>query len=585
MKKFFAVVFLFSAICIQGADYWVFFKDKDLDRRGGIDAVLQEAENLLSPRSLWRRTVRGSGVTLEDAPPSPFYVDEVKNSGAEIIGSSKWLNSVVVRTDDLSVLQNIERLGFVSYIDRVNTYESELDQTKVYKSFDSDLIYGPSEFQLSFLGIKQCHDEGYRGEGVIISIFDSGFNRTHEALKRFSEVDSVKIFDEWDFVNGNHSTAQGDPLDTINYPDPLGEFRHGTRMFGLLAGDKSGMLIGAAKNSYYCLYKTEWYDGNSLDVVHEEHWWVLAAERADSAGADIISSSLSYKIFRDTLDWSYNSMDGNTTYAARAAFLASRAGIVVLTAISNITWTNTAMEPDLDTCIKTPADADSILTMGGTDSTGAHYKRFSTSNSTWYASACGPTVDGRRKPEVSASWWALTVEPNTGDSGYSYAGGTSCATAVTAGGVALLLQAHPSWRVSDVINALKSTASQSSSPDDSTGWGVVNIYRALHSQTPDVEPVTENSIQLIYPNPFKPSNTDVLCIEYILLDRTYASFYVFSLDGTMVWKYELGVIDDGRHVMYWEGMNENRDFVASGLYFLVLETGYGKDIARIAVVR
>lgn len=585
MKRFLTVVFLFLALTVQAADYWVFFKDKDIERRGGIDAVLEEAQNLLSPRSLFRRNVRGNGVTLDDAPPSPYYIQLVVELGVEPVGVSKWLNSLIIRTDDPAVLREIENLSFVAYVDKVNVMETKLEQQEAYKSFDSELIYGPSEFQLSFVGIKQCHDEGYRGEGVIVSIFDSGFNRTHEALRRFSSADSVKIIDEWDFVNGNRSTAQGDPLDTINYPDPLGEFRHGTRMFGLLAGDKSGMLIGAAKNSFYCLYKTEWYDGNNLDIVHEEHWWVLAAERADSAGADIISSSLSYKIFRDTLDWSYNSMDGQTTYAARAAFLASRAGIVVVTAISNISWPGSSNPPALDTCIKTPADADSILTMGGADSSGAHYVRFSSSNSTWFASACGPTVDGRRKPEVSASWWALTVEPNIGDSGYSYAGGTSCATAVAAGGVALLLQAHPSWKVADVINALKSTASRSSNPNDSTGWGTANFHRALHSQTPEVEAVTKNSIHLIYPNPFKPSNTSVLTIEYILLDRTYASFYLYSLDGTLVWEREMGIVDDGRHVTFWEGKNKNGDFVASGLYYLVLETGYGKDATRVAVVR
>ncbi|MBN1151473.1 S8 family serine peptidase [candidate division WOR-3 bacterium] len=585
MLKLTSILLLLFPLYIQSADYWVFFRDKDIDRRGGVESVMIEAQNHLSPRSLWRRTIRGSGVTLDDVPVSPYYMSEVEAVGVDIIGTSKWLNSAVIRTDDSNLLESIKDLSYVVYVDKVNVMESDLDETQVFKSFDGDLIYGPSEFQLSFLGIKQCHDEGYRGEGVIVSIFDSGFNRTHEALDRFSQSDSMRIVDEWDFVNGNRSTAQGDPQDTINYPDPLGEFRHGTRMFGLIAGDKSGMLIGAAKNADFCLYKTEWYDGNNLDVVHEEHWWVLAAERADSAGADIISSSLSYKVFRDSLDWSYNSMNGQTTYASRAAYQAARAGIVVVTAMSNITWLNSAIQPDLDTCIKTPADADSILSLGGTDSSGNHYMRLSSSNNTWYASACGPTFDGRRKPEVSASWWALTLEPNSGDSGYSYAGGTSSATAVTAGGVALLLQAHPSWKLSDVINALKSTASRNQNPNDTTGWGVANIYAALHSQTPEVEPVTDNTIQILYPNPFKPSDASSLTIEYILLDRTYASFYVFTLDGTMVWSHEIGVIDDGRHTFSWNGKNRDGDFVASGLYYLVLETGYGKDIKRIAVVR
>lgn len=574
MKKIIFFVFLFVYLNLSYADnYWVFFTDKDIDRRGGEEMVLREAENHLSQRAIWRRNLRGNGITLFDVLPSQNYIQAVENQNYEIIGYSKWLNAVIISTDSDN-LDNLNDFSFVKSIERVNSFSKEIEITKKVPINVSELNYGLSEFQLSLVGIVACHNEGYRGDGVIISIFDTGFERKHEALKRFSEADSVYIIDEWNFVNDTSSTTVGGTDET----------RHGTRMFGLIAGYKTGQLIGSAKNSQFCLYKTEWYDNGSPDIIAEEHWWVLAAERADSAGTDIISSSLGYRTFSDTTDYSYNDMNGNTSYTSIAAYIASQNGIVVVTAMGNIHWTNGGGEPDLDTCIKAPGDADSIISIGAVDSSGNHYLRLS-SNNYWYSSACGPTSDGRRKPDISAAWWSLTVEPGSGDSAYSYGGGTSCATAITAGGVALLLQAHPSWKVKDILNALKSTASVSSNPNDTIGWGKADFYRALHSSTPEVDPVTKSSVKNIYPNPFIPGDNKNITFEYILLDRTFVSFYIYSIDGTLICFDDIGVRNDGSDVWIWNGKNNNGEYISSGLYYIRLETGYGSDLKRFVIIK
>ncbi len=583
-----SLILIILTFSVYADNYWVFFTDKDIERRGGEQAVINELYTYLSPRAIWRRNIRGNAPCINDALPSENYINEVENLGYTVVGMSRWLNCVIISTDETSEVLDLQELVFVREVKRISSYvaKEELDK-KISENF-FDLNYGFSEFQLSFTGIKACQDEGYRGEGVIIAIFDTGFDRHHEALLRYTEHDSL-IVDEWDFVNGNRSTESSDTTDTMDYgANRLAEFRHGTRMFGLIGGFKSGQLVGAAKNSLFCLYKTEWYDGGREDVIMEEHWWVLAAERADSAGADIISSSLGYRNFRDTTDWSYSDMNGSTAYVSQAAYAAaSNAGIIVVTAMGNIVWAVGSIDPALDTCIKAPADADLVLSIGGTDSSGAHYRKMSTVGSTdyWYASAGGPTSDGRLKPVTCASWWALTVEPQIGDSGYSYGGGTSMATAVSAGGVALLLQAHPSWNLTKVMHALKTTASRSSNPDTLLGWGVSNFHAALHTETPEVPPVTSSSIQNVYPNPFLHGNNNDLTIEYVLLDRTNVDFYIYSIDGTLVWKTEIGVIDDGVATITWNGRNLSGEHVASGIYYIKLETGYGKDIKRVVIIR
>jgi subtilisin family serine protease len=102
-------------------------------------------------------------------------------------------------------------------------------------------------------------------------------------------------------------------------------------------------------------------------------------------------------------------------------------------------------------------------------------------------SSPGPTADGRIKPEVCAlgiSNFIAVSSPTSGDSAYQSGNGTSYATPLVAGVVALLLEAHPDWTPRQVRDALLSTASRSGSPDNDYGWGIVDALAALNAQPP-----------------------------------------------------------------------------------------------------
>src|SRR5690606_16471691 len=114
--------------------------------------------------------------------------------------------------------------------------------------------------------------------------------------------------------------------------------------------------------------------------------WIMAAEYADSAGADVINSSLSYTTF-DAPDPSYDpsDLDGRTALVTQGAVMAHRAGMIVVVSGGNSgsgSWHYIGM----------PADADSILAVGAVDSLGRH----------GLFSGYGPSADGRIKPDVSA---------------------------------------------------------------------------------------------------------------------------------------------------------------------------------------
>jgi serine protease AprX len=96
-------------------------------------------------------------------------------------------------------------------------------------------------------------------------------------------------------------------------------------------------------------------------------------------------------------------------------------------------------------------------------------------------SSPGPTADGRIKPEVCA--WGVSnlvaAVARDGTDTYVTGSGTSYATPLVAGVVALLLEAHPEWTPTQVRNALMNTAGNAAAPNNDYGWGIVNALAAL----------------------------------------------------------------------------------------------------------
>ena len=87
------------------------------------------------------------------------------------------------------------------------------------------------------------------------------------------------------------------------------------------------------RKANFILYRTE--DVNSEYPI-EEFNMVCGMERADSAGADIISASLGYSEFDDaSFNHTYAQMNGNTTIAANGADLAAKKGILFVAAAGN----------------------------------------------------------------------------------------------------------------------------------------------------------------------------------------------------------------------------------------------------------
>ena len=180
------------------------------------------------------------------------------------------------------------------------------------------LLYGASAAQLTQINVPQCHDSNYVGQGVIISMFDSGFRTTHNS---FAQIRAEgRLLAKHDFVF--HDTiVDNEPID-----DPSA-WSHGTSTWSTCGGENPGIHYGPAYKASFILCKTE--DIRSETPVEEDNW-VAAVEWVDSIGTDIISSSLGYTDWYTTPDY-----DGRTCVSTLAALQATRYGILVCNSIGN----------------------------------------------------------------------------------------------------------------------------------------------------------------------------------------------------------------------------------------------------------
>lgn len=424
---------------------WVFLRD----REGAPPAVTG-----ITPRALSRRQVRGSGplVTDGDRPLSAGYVAQVTREVTRVRHASRWLNAVSVdatpaQVAALRALPFVESVDLVARFQRKPESDSPAARASSTRRSRAAIDYGPSLGQLSQIGVPELHAIGLSGEGVIVAVLDSGFdNLTHEAFA------SMKILAQYDFVNGD--------LDVANGRD-RGEGSHGTSTLSVVGGFADGMLVGPAYGAYFLLAKTE--DTTRETPVEEDHW-AAAAEWAEAAGADVISSSLGYLTY-DTGFRSYTAaqMDGNTAISTRAADLAAERGVVVVNSAGNDGFDST------HNTLGAPADGHGVIAVGAVDSTG---RRTS-------FSSVGPSADGRIKPDVAAQGQSVLAASSGTSTSYRYVSGTSFSCPLTAGVAALLLQAHPEATAEQVRAALRGSGSQSSAPNNLLGWGIVNASRAV----------------------------------------------------------------------------------------------------------
>ncbi len=441
--------------------YWITFSDRGEWEFFNNSEIYREARFFgLTEAAVERRKVEGlpvdSLVTLSDLPPYPEYLESIEDFGCNIKQTSHWFNSISVETTP-AVIEMIGLLPFVKAISPVAISELAgwaYEEVGTWDGYpppgpgaESPGIYGPSYLQNLQVNAVEAHRMGYRGQGVLMIVLDSGFELSHEAYSDFD------LFAEYDFVEDDDYTGIEPGIDSKSQPN------HGTACLSVIAGYNPGNLVGIAHEATFILGKTE---DVRREVIQEEDNFIAAMEWGERLGARVLSASLSYK------DWySLDDYDGETPLTSRAANIARKLGVLVVTSNGN--------EGPQPMTLGAPAEGHGVLAAGAVDSTGKT-ARFSSR---------GPSADGRIKPDLTAMGIKTAcVRPQT-NHGYSRWNGTSLSAPVLGGVCALVRGAHPEWSTDQVEYALKMTASHADRPDNIYGWGIPDVVAAIQWKFPE----------------------------------------------------------------------------------------------------
>jgi subtilisin family serine protease len=398
----------------------------------------------LSEACLARRAAQG--LPLWDASDYPVhapYLQQVEGVADTVLFASRWFNHIAVLATE-SQLQVLASLPCVLRVERVYT---PLEATLAGIPQQPEVLAGPGgayppesyrQYQMLRMGEPTFAAKGIRGQGIIVAIFDAGFTGV-PTDPVFAHL-QPRILEVWDFVGKDN--------------DPYHGATHGTTVLACVAGKTADGPVGLATEASFLLARTEM---SKREPFREELFWQEAMEWADRKGAQVINSSLGYNKPRYTP----GDMDGQKSYVSKAANMAARKGILVVNSAGN-------EGNDSWKYIITPADADSVLAVGGTNPHTDTRIGFS---------SYGPTADGRLKPEVCAP--GMAAGTNGSGKGLSIHYGTSFASPLVAGFAACARQLYPSLSVMELKARIEQAGHLHPYFDYAHGYGVPTAEKLL----------------------------------------------------------------------------------------------------------
>jgi subtilisin family serine protease len=505
--------------------FWIPFTDKN-----GTPYTVDNPSEYLSERALERRLRYSIPITKSDLPVNPAYIDSLKKLDFTVLYTSRWFNSAVISTLDSGHISATSQLPFVRsaiHLSRDSVTGGGKHKVLIDKFASETLDYGLAATQIMIHQGDKLHSWGYLGKDMVIAILDVGFYN----------VDSLRAFDS--LRMNNQIIGTRDFVKPGN--DVFREHTHGMSVLSIIGGNIPGELVGTAPAASFLLLRSE--DPSSEQKIEEANW-IAAAEFADSAGADIINSSLGYSKFDDSLqNYTYEDMDGNSTLVTRGADMAASKGLLVVVSAGN-----SGNTPWL--YITAPADGDSVMAVGAVDQAGI-YVPFSSQ---------GPTYDGRIKPNLVAVGYGTFVQRFDGTVGPG--AGTSFSAPVISGLAACLWQKFRDLPNYEIIKVMEQSSSLFPYPNHLIGYGIPNMTVANDIITGD--PISKEKREFtIFPNPAVSS----ISVSLSVSEGNYIQYDIFDLEGQ-----KMGISGSVTGTNITEFTIRSIDKITPGIYILKVTT-------------
>jgi len=508
--------------------YWIFFSDKN--------NVEFDPYTYFNKSTIGKRSRMGLQlIQYTDLPVREDFVGRIEGITRSKGTVSRWLNAIAVGAGD-SELKQIKDLPFVTGLIEIKSFAYTSGKTfdEKIKNREMDLL----RKQLQVFGSEIFTNRNLNGEGIRIAVFDGGFpgvdkSPLFEHIRR-----DGRIIATYDFVR----------KDSFVYDFSS----HGTMVLTCIAGKLGDENFGLATGAEFLLARTE----VRREIISEEENWVAAMEWADRNGADIISSSLGYTFNR----YFPQQMDGKYTLVSRAANMAASKGMLVINAAGN-----DGDKKDWQV-INAPADADSVLSVGGiSPETGIHIN----------FSSFGPTYDERMKPNICAFGKVVTSDADKIRTSY----GTSFATPLISGFAACVMQMHPEWGTMKVFDEIQRSGHLYPYFDYAHGFGIPQASYFVYGKK-EIPPSfrflpEDDSLKIIITEPSRElsgkDTADNISVNKgfpeinSLTDKDYLYFRINNSSSTMLTRY--GVVDISNSHSFGLSMKELKKYNDIQVYY------------------
>jgi serine protease AprX len=303
------------------------------------------------------------------------------------------------------------------------------------------------------INLKWAHDRNIYGKDIGVAVIDTGISMHPDFVNESNRIVAFK-----DFIHGRIS--------------PYDDNGHGTHVTGIVGGNgktSGGLYTGIAPQCNLICIKVLNHKGNGniSDVLSGLEWVV---KNRNKYNIRIVNISVGTAIKKD--------IDENSFFV-KGVDEVWNSGIVVLAAAGN-------NGPNPQT-IGAPGNSRKIITVGASDDDivvdlfGAKVKDYS---------GRGPTSYCIKKPDIVAPGSNITscnvvknvkvaIRKNLSTTMYTSKSGTSMATPIVSGAVALLLSVDPGLSNKDVKMRLRNSGKDLGYPWSKQGWGLLNIKDML----------------------------------------------------------------------------------------------------------
>lgn len=382
----------------------------------------------------------------------------------------KKIQIIVQCKDYVNNYDQVAAMGTIKHkLPMIDSYVIEIDENDLLElqqeqgilSFELDThITAQMNRAAEIIELKWAHERNILGQGVGVAIVDTGLC-LHKDFTEFGN----RVVGFYDLVHGR--------------AEPYDDNGHGSHVAGIVGGNgflSGGKYIGVAPKCNLIGIKVLDHkgDGSISDVLVGLQWLI---DNKDKYSIRIVNISVGTN--------TKNNTDENSLLV-RGVDALWDAGIVVVVAAGN--------NGPGPMSISTPGISRKVITVGSSDDKIA-VELFGNKRSDY--SGRGPTVSCIKKPDIVAPGsnivscgtmknyqrYRYNILNNSRSDNvnlmYTVKSGTSMATPLVSGAIALLLSKYPKLTNKDVKLKLRDSAIDLGYPWAKQGWGLLNIPRLL----------------------------------------------------------------------------------------------------------